>query len=140
MPLKVNMILGNHKSLIIFLFIFFLASFFLSTLKADPIEGNIVEIQILDKITAKVNTLSIRVNKSINFQSLKIEILACYKNPPEEIPEDFVLLKIYDEIIKKNIKNIFQGWMISSSPAVTPLEHPIYDLWVKSCNNDNDLS
>ena len=39
-----------------------------------------------------------------------------------------------------NKKNIYQGWMISSSPATTPLEHPIYDLWIKSCNKKIDLS
>ena len=113
---------------------------YLPILKADPIEGIKVELKILDKISAKVKNININVGEVLNFENLEINITVCYKNPPEEIPEDFVLLKIYDEIIKKNIKNIFQGWMISSSPAVTPLEHPIYDLWVKSCNNDNDLS
>ena len=32
---------------------------------------------------------------------------------------------------------IYKGWMISSSPDVTPLEHPIYDLWLLGCSNDN---
>ena len=128
MQLKVNMIPGVHKLKIIFLFY----SFSLA-LQAEPIEGIVAEIQILDKITAKVITLEVEVNNSIQFESLNIEIYACYKKPPEEIPEDFVLLRIYDEIDKKGKELIYQGWMISSSPAATPLEHPIYDLWLNDC-------
>ena len=56
------------------------------------------KIQILDKITSKVAEVEIKTNNSIQFESLIIEILSCYKNPPEKIPEDFVLLKILDKI------------------------------------------
>ena len=134
MQLKVNMIPGIHKLKIIFLtFSFSLA------LQAEPIEGNVVEIKILDKITAKVITLEVEVNDSIQFETLNIEIYACYKKPPEEIPEDFVLLKIYDEMGQIGKELVYQGWMISSSPAATPLEHPIYDLWLKDCKIENDF-
>ena len=40
----------------------------------------LAKIQILDKITAKVKTLEVEVNNSIQFESLNIEIYACYKN------------------------------------------------------------
>ena len=126
--LKVNMILGVHKLKIVFLFFFFTLA-----LQAEPIEGIIAEIQILDKITARVKTLEIEVSNSIQFESLNIEIYACFKKPPEEVPEDFVLLRIYDVMSQKDKELIYQGWMISSSPATTPLEHPIYDLWLKDC-------
>ena len=127
------MIPGVHKLIITSVF------FFLSlALNAEPIEGILVEIQILDKITAKVKTLEVEVNNSIKFESLNIEIYACYKRPPEEIPENFVLLRIYDEMSLEGIELIYQGWMISSSPATTPLEHPIYDLWLKDCKINKD--
>ena len=134
MQLKVNMIPGVHKIKIIFLFFFFSLA-----LQAEPIEGIVAEIQILDKITAKVITLKVEVNDSIQFESLNIEIYACYKKPPEEIPEDLVLLRIYDEMSETGKELVYQGWMISSSPATTPLEHPIYDLWLKDCKIENDF-
>jgi hypothetical protein len=121
--------------------IFFLLIITISA-KSEPISGSLAEIQILDKITAKVKTLQIKVNESKTFESLNIEVYACYKNPPEEIPENYVLLKIFDNInFKKINKNnlIYQGWMISSSPATTPLEHPIYDLWLISCKIEIDF-
>tara|TARA_X000000368_G_C22521393_1_gene489352 strand:+ start:67 stop:444 length:378 start_codon:yes stop_codon:yes gene_type:complete len=122
--------LGNLKLIIITIFIYSLFSY---SLQSEPIEGNLVEIHILDKISAKVTNLKIQVNSSLNFESLNIKIYACYTTPPDEIPEDFVLLKIYDKMEKNNNQLIYQGWMISSSPAATPLEHPIYDLWLQDC-------
>ena len=123
-----NMNLGALRSLFFFLFISFSPPLF-----SQYIESNKAEIKILDKITTKVETFEINVNDSIIFNSLYIEIFACYKNPPEIIPEDFVLLKIYDKIINLENQAIYQGWMISSSPSSTPLEHPIYDVWLVKC-------
>ena len=123
-----NMNLGALKSLFFFLFISFSPPLF-----SQYIENKKAEIKILDKITTKVETFEIKVNDSINFNSLFIEIFACYKFPPEDIPENFVLLKIYDKIINSEDQAIYQGWMISSSPSTTPLEHPIYDLWLVEC-------
>ena len=123
-----NMNLGALKSLFFFLFISFSPPLF-----SQYIENKKAEIKILDKITTKVETFEIDVNDSLNFNSLFIEIFACYKNPPEDIPENFVLLKIYDKIINSEDQAIYQGWMISSSPSITPLEHPIFDLWLVEC-------
>jgi len=126
--------LGSLKLKLVIIF------FFLSlSLNADPIEGHIVEIQILDKITAKVENIQIKVNDSFKYGTMNIEIYSCYKNPPEKIPENYVLLKIYDKVKQKIEKLIYQGWMISSSPSSTPLEHPVYDLWLKSCKIESDF-
>ena len=118
---------GIHK-LFIITFLFLSPNVF-----AEPIEGYAVNLQILDKITSQIKTIEINVNDTYNFGTLKIEIYACYKRPPEEIPEDFILLKIFDTLQANNLVKIYQGWMISSSPATTPFEHPIYDVWVKEC-------
>ena len=83
--------------------------------------------------------MEIKVNESVKFESLSIEILACYKNPPEEIPENFVLLRIFDRLTSSKQELIYQGWMISSSPSTTPFEHPIYDLWLKDCKIEIDF-
>ena len=125
--MKKNMRDGILKLLLI-IFLFFSPNIF-----AEPIEGYAVNLQILDKITSQIKTIEINVNDTYNFGTLKIEIYACYKRPPEEIPEDFILLKIFDTLQDNNLKRVYQGWMISSSPAATPFEHPIYDVWVKEC-------
>ena len=105
---------------------------------ADPIEGNLVTIQILDKITSRLEQQNIEVGKKIRFNPFEIEVFLCLKRPPEEIPEDFVLISVLEEIKDNEFEQVFKGWMISSSPSVTPFEHPIYDLWIKDCKIDTD--
>ena len=121
------------KSGILKLILFFFYLFFSTVSKGNLIEGISAELQILDKITSKIMNIEIDVNDKIDYGTLNIEIYACYKRPPEEIPENFVLIRIYDGLEINNKKQIFQGWMISSSPSTVPFEHPIYDVWLKDC-------
>ena len=95
-----------------------------------------MSLHILDKVTSRVEIIEIQVGEIVEFSSLQIEILLCKKRSPEEVPEDFVLLRIYEKISPENLETVFQGWMISSSPAVAPFEHPTYDVWVKDCKID----
>ena len=108
---------------------------FCSSVLAEPIAGTSAKLKLLDKTTNKVTQKTINVNSIIDWDSLNIQIYACYSTPPEEIPEDYVLLEIKDTLSKKK-EYIYRGWMISSSPDVTPLEHPIYDLWLIDCMID----
>ena len=114
---------------ILFLFLTFSAS-------AETFEKKYASFKLLNKTTNKVSEKIILVNSQINWETLKIEVLYCASTPPTEIPEDYVLIDIYDTTNNENI-NIYRGWMISSSPDVTPLENPIYDLWLVDCINDN---
>ena len=120
-------------------FLFFFLIFFTGKIFSSPIEGNKVSLKILDKITSHIESIDLGMNKDYEFGTLQIKIYTCFKSPPEEVPENYVLLKILDNlIIDDNNKNIYQGWMISSSPSATPLEHAIYDVWVSDCKIDND--
>jgi hypothetical protein len=128
------MIPGAHKLILIFIILIY--SF---ALNAKPIEADIAIIQILDKITAKVKVYKIRKNQNLILGSLSIEIYSCFTNPPQEIPEDYVLLRVYDYMNLKDDQLIYQGWMISSTPGSTPLEHPIYELLLKDCKMETDF-
>ena len=105
------------------------------SVSAETIEKKYASFKLLNKTTNKVSEKDILVNSQINWETLNIEVLYCASTPPTEIPEDYALIDVYDTINKKNI-NIYRGWMISSSPDVTPLENPIYDLWLVDCIND----
>ena len=105
------------------------------TVYAETIEKKYASFKLLNKTTNKVSTKDILVSSKISWETLNIEVLYCGSTPPTEIPEDYVLIDVYDTINNENI-NIYKGWMISSSPDVTPLENPIYDLWLVDCSND----
>ncbi len=125
---KKNINLG----LLIRVIFFFLLSL---TVSAETIEKKYASFKLLNKTTNKVSTKDILVSSKILWETLNIEVLYCGSTPPTEIPEDYVLIDVYDTINNENI-NIYKGWMISSSPDVTPLENPIYDLWLVDCSND----
>ena len=105
------------------------------TVSAETIEKKYASFKLLNKTTNKVSTKDILVNSKISWETLNIEVLYCGSTPPTEIPEDYVLIDVYDTINNENT-NIYKGWMISSYPDVTPLENPIYDLWLVDCSND----
>tara|TARA_B100001564_G_scaffold245479_1_gene208135 strand:- start:93 stop:497 length:405 start_codon:yes stop_codon:yes gene_type:complete len=125
---KKNINLG----LLIRVIFFFLLPLIVS---AETIEKKYASFKLLNKTTNKVSTKDILVSSKISWETLNIEVLYCGSTPPTEIPEDYVLIDVYDTINNENI-NIYKGWMISSSPDVTPLENPIYDLWLVDCSND----
>ena len=116
--------------------IFFLILFFSNQLLSEPLQMKYAKFRLLDKISNKLTDKTISVNNSDKIETLNVEVHACFTEPPTEISEDYVLVDIIDTFQGLN-KNFYRGWMISSSPEVTPLEHPIYDLWLLGCVNDN---
>jgi hypothetical protein len=65
--------------------------------------------------------------------SLSITVRDCEKNPPEDRPEDAAFIQI-DEVRpgEENVRR-FSGWMFAQSPALSSLEHPVYDLILLDC-------
>jgi hypothetical protein len=98
------------------------------------IDEPVAMLQALDKITARVKRLPIHVGQVGKFGTLSILVDACRKAPPEDSPESAAFLKITDG--KSDApQTVFSGWMFASSPALSALEHPVYDLVVLDCVN-----
>ena len=112
-----------------------LSSFVANVSFADEIDTNIAQMQAMDKITGRVSVIDVPVNGSVNFGSFSIVVRACKTRPPEDTPENFAFVDVVDNYKKETLVNIFRGWMISSSPALNPVEHPIYDVWLLKCIN-----
>ncbi len=98
---------------------------------AVPMEKAI--LQGLDKITARVSTIEAAVGQQVAFGALVITVRACDKRPPEEPPESAAYLEVVERRVNEEPKTVFSGWMFASSPAVSALEHPVYDIWVLDC-------
>jgi hypothetical protein len=97
-------------------------------------------LQGLDKTTARISKFDAPVGKAVRFGTLVITVRACLKHPPEEEPESAAFLQI-DEV-RQGERNsvvsqqVFSGWMFASSPALSALENPIYDVGVLDCKSD----
>lgn len=100
---------------------------------AVPAEN--VVLRAMDKITARVSTVTVPVGDTVVFGSLQITARACDKRPPEETPEASAFLEIVEEKPGETPQQRFNGWMFASSPALSALEHPVYDIWVLDCTN-----
>ncbi len=105
---------------------------------ADPYE--IVVLQALDKVAARVSLLEVPVGSTVGFGNLRITARSCDKRPPEETPESAAFLEIVEERPDETPSTQFSGWMFASSPALSAMEHPVYDVWVIDCKNSDTAS
>ena len=104
---------------------------------AAEIERNTAQMQAMDKITGRVSVIDVPVNSEVAFGSFSIVVRACKTTPPEETPENYAFVDVADSSFGKMQFNIFKGWMMSSSPALNAVEHPIYDVWLLKCIDTN---
>ena len=96
-----------------------------------------VVLQALDKVTARITKLEVGVGEEIRFGTLLITLRTCTKRPPEEPPEVTAFLEIVDDKPGAPPVELFSGWMFASSPALSAVEHPVYDVWVIDCKTDD---
>lgn len=90
-------------------------------------------LQALDKVTARVITLQAPVGETVRFGTLEIRAAVCEKRPPEETPDSAAFLDIVEQRAGQAPVEVFRGWMFASSPGLSPMQHPVYDLWVVDC-------
>ncbi len=96
---------------------------------------DIAVLQGMDKVTARVSTIEAPVGEVVKFGALEIIVRTCNKRPPEETPESAAFLDIWEVHKGEAAVSLFRGWMFASSPALSAMEHPVYDVWVLDCKN-----
>ena len=102
------------------------------------LDGRVATMQALDKITARISTLSAPVGQARQFGTLEVTVRRCAFHPPEETPENAAFVVIRDLGYDPSVApaEVFAGWMFSSSPAISALEHPVYDITLLACSAD----
>ena len=127
------------------------------TAEDNPLTPVSVTLRALDKITARYTDLEVPIGEEVAFGALTVLPRTCNKRPPEEFPETTVFLEVFstgDDVQGRRVRGetnrprgttiavpgqerprdaLFRGWMFASSPALNPLEHPVYDVWVIDC-------
>ena len=110
--------------------------FFSLSAGAADIEGIGVLMRSVDKVTGRTDTFEIENNKPYQLGNLRITTQRCLKKPPEEPPENLAFILVEEEN-DQTFSVIFNGWMFSSNPAISAMEHPVYDIWVLECIEPN---
>ena len=116
--------------------LFFFGLFFANALFATELPMDIAVLRGLDKVTGRINTFSIPVGQTGQFGKTFVVPEACYTRPPEESPENSVFLYVFEKSLKGENIELFKGWMFSSNPALSSMEHPVYDIWVIGCEKN----
>ena len=99
---------------------------------------NSITLQGLNKVTGHSVKLEAMVGTVMSFGNLEIVARRCWKSSPDERPENAALLQISELKPGEASRQIFLGWMFSSSPGLSGLEHPVYDITVLSCDAKNE--
>ena len=108
-----------------------------SAVSAAMIPEPIAILQGLDKISARTSRIEAPVGATVHFGTLSIEVRDCEQSPPEDSPDNAAFLQIYETPAGEDTKRLFSGWMFSSSPALSELEHPVYDVTLLACKAAN---
>lgn len=128
--------LFKHKTFTTLLTAFLLAGFTVAAQAARQMEDyGVVSLRTIDKLSARTHTFDIPVGKTVKFgDSLYIKVQSCRKSAPIEQPESAAFLQVWErKEYEDESKWVFSGWMFASSPSVSAMQHPVYDVWVIDC-------
>jgi hypothetical protein len=132
MLFKKNIKLGKISLNLFILILFLFIPFNLNS--NDNLEGVFTDIKILDKISSKNLLLKLKNGEEKKYKDLLIKSLKCKNSEFDDNPEITAYIQVSDLTNEdKNDVFIFNGWMFSSSPSITPFDHPVYDIWLVSC-------
>jgi hypothetical protein len=103
------------------------------SLKDDKVYINLTA---LDKITAKTSSIRLAVGDKKFFGSLEIQALKCQLSEGSDTSDAVAYIQVKDLSAKDNNQVfLFNGWTFASSPTLQSIDHPVYDLWITSCEN-----
>ena len=92
------------------------------------------ELRALDKITAESTTFKVKVGKPVKFGKVFMKVQACRKPPAIDKLESAAFVQVWEKTPKDTkSKWVFSGWRFGSSPSLSAMDHPIYDVWLLNC-------
>ena len=137
MKLRKNIHAGKINFLVILIYFFSLGLICPSIAIENSdtlLEGDFIEIKILDKVSSKNNLLKIKIGEEKIYKNLLIKSLKCKNSEFDDNPEITAYLQVKDLTINNNDEVfVFNGWTFSSSPTINPFDHPVYDIWLIKC-------
>lgn len=102
--------------------------------REDYLERDRAKLAILDKITARVENIELQVGENTVLGSLELKLERCLEPPMEFTPETLAYVHLAENTGDDTPStSLFSGWMFASSPGLSALEHPVYDVWVVDC-------
>ena len=89
---------------------------------------------VLNKRNGIVRDVTLRPGQSARWKDLLVRLRACETSAPweeEKLTGAFVQVDVQQS--NKRWNRAFSGWLYKESPSLNVVEHPVYDVWPKSC-------
>lgn len=106
---------------------------------AEKIANKVAVFTGLDKITGRIITFDVYIDETVQFGTLRVTPKVCYSRPETEAAATDAFVQVDEITLDDKLKRIFDGWMFASSPGLNAVEHPVYDVWLKSCRMESDI-
>ena len=109
---------------------------FLQEEKSEANDKIYINLKALDKITAKTSAIRLSIGEKKFFGPLEIKALKCQLSENNDFIDTVAYLQVKDLSVKDNNQVfLFNGWTFASNPTLQSIDHPVYDLWITSCEN-----
>jgi hypothetical protein len=106
---------------------------------AERIKNKVAEFTGVDKITGRIITFDVYINETVQFGALQVTPRVCNSSPETEEPKTDTFVEVDEITLDRKIRRIFTGWMFAESPGLNAVEHPVYDVWLKTCKQESDV-
>ena len=106
---------------------------------ATPVDQRVATIGLLNKRNNLTQDLLLKSGESRRVGNVIVKLSVCERTKPWEKPEEegaFVQVFVEERASSKEKlawHKVFSGWLFKNSPSLNVVEHPVYDVWVKSC-------
>ena len=101
---------------------------------AQRIENGTAMFAALDKVTARISKLEVKLGETRQFGALKVTPRSCFTRAPTEPPKTTSFVEVDEVQLDGAQKRIFSGWMFAESPGLNAVEHPVFDVWLTECS------
>lgn len=91
----------------------------------------------LDKITGRITSFDVYIDETVQFGALQVTPKVCYSSAEGQVAKTDAFVQVDEITLQRDIRQIFSGWMFADSPGLNAVEHPVYDVWLKSCKSDS---
>ena len=93
----------------------------------------------IDKITGRITSFDVYIDETVQFGALRVTPRVCLTAAEGEAEKTDAFVQVDEITLDRKIQRIFSGWMFADSPGLNAVEHPVYDVWLKSCKTDSDV-
>ena len=101
-----------------------------------PMDERVATIGLLNKRNNLTQDIELKPGEQRRVGDVIIRLQACERTAPWEYEKDeggFVQVFVRGRGDDGDYRKVFSGWLFKNKPSINVVEHPIYDVWIKSC-------